>query len=79
MFAKVGSILDDFSRREKVFTIEAKFLSEEELNITGAIIEMSGVTVQKNGSSLAGTGSPDAFSALCALYAALYALSTLST
>ncbi|XP_028558571.2 gasdermin-A [Podarcis muralis] len=77
--ALVGSILDDFSRREKVFTIEAKFLSEEELNITGAIIEMSGVTVQKNGSSLAGTGSPDAFSALCALYAALYALSTLST
>ncbi|XP_034993028.1 gasdermin-A [Zootoca vivipara] len=78
--ALVESILDkDFSRREKVFTIEAKLLSEEELNITGAIIQLSGVAVQKSGSSLAGTGSPADFSALCALYVALYALNTLST
>ncbi|XP_033026140.1 gasdermin-A [Lacerta agilis] len=78
--ALVGSILDnDFSTRENVFTVEAKLLSEEELNITGAIIEMSGVAVQKSGPTLAGTGSPAAFSALCALYVALYALNTLST
>ncbi|XP_061445570.1 gasdermin-A3-like isoform X2 [Rhineura floridana] len=78
--ALVGSILDnDFSEGEGEFTVDAQLLSEEELNITGAMITMSGATVKKNGSSLAGTGNPAAFPALSALYVALYALNALST
>ncbi|KAJ6660644.1 hypothetical protein lerEdw1_017641 [Lerista edwardsae] len=76
--ALVESILDHGSSNEEwKFDVGAQNISEEDLNITGAMIKLSGVTVEKNGSCLAGSGNPAAFSALGALYVALYALNLL--
>ncbi|XP_062993600.1 gasdermin-A isoform X2 [Elgaria multicarinata webbii] len=78
--ALVESILkNDFSCTEKKFAVHAQHLTEEDLNITGAMIEMSGVTMGKNGPHLLGTGKPAAFTALSALYVALYGFNLLST
>ncbi|XP_072860331.2 gasdermin-A [Pogona vitticeps] len=75
----VKSILDHkFSKKGGSFTIDVQSLTEEELNITGAMIEMSRVTIQKTGLSLVLTGEAAALSDLNALYVALYVLSLLS-
>ncbi|XP_050790744.1 gasdermin-A isoform X3 [Gopherus flavomarginatus] len=78
---KVKSILKQDFHLKHVFSLDAKLLSclqEEELNITKAMIERGGVTLQRNGPSFTGTGDLAAFSALSALYVALYALHLLS-
>ncbi|XP_039372588.1 gasdermin-A isoform X2 [Mauremys reevesii] len=77
----VKSILKQDFNLKDAFSLDAKLLSslqEEELNITKAMIELGGVTLQRNGPSFTGTGDPAAFSALSALYVALYALHLLS-
>ncbi|XP_050790742.1 gasdermin-A isoform X1 [Gopherus flavomarginatus] len=77
----VKSILKQDFHLKHVFSLDAKLLSclqEEELNITKAMIERGGVTLQRNGPSFTGTGDLAAFSALSALYVALYALHLLS-
>nr|XP_032644820.1 gasdermin-A isoform X4 [Chelonoidis abingdonii] len=78
---KVKSILKQDFHLKHAFSLDAKLLSclqEEELNITKAMIELGGVTLQRNGPSFTGTGDLAAFSALSALYVALYALHLLS-
>ncbi|KAJ7313580.1 hypothetical protein JRQ81_005088 [Phrynocephalus forsythii] len=76
----VKSILDHgFTKEGERFTIDVRSLTEEELNITGAMIEMSRVSVEKTGPSLVLTNEPVAFSNLNALYVALYVLNLLST
>ncbi|XP_032644818.1 gasdermin-A [Chelonoidis abingdonii] len=77
----VKSILKQDFHLKHAFSLDAKLLSclqEEELNITKAMIELGGVTLQRNGPSFTGTGDLAAFSALSALYVALYALHLLS-
>ncbi|KAH1174146.1 hypothetical protein KIL84_002290 [Mauremys mutica] len=77
----VKSILKQDFHLKDAFSLDAKLLSslqEEELNITKAMIELGGVTLQRNGPSFTGTGDLAAFSALGALYVALYALHLLS-
>ncbi|XP_067397031.1 gasdermin-A [Emydura macquarii macquarii] len=63
------------------FSLDAELVSslqEEELNITKAMMELGGVTLQGNAPYLTGTGDLAAFSALRALYVALYVLHLLS-
>ncbi|XP_044303032.1 gasdermin-A-like [Varanus komodoensis] len=76
--ALVGNILDsDFSEEEVDFTVDAQLVNpftEEDLDLTTAMIEPTGVTVKKAGPGLAGTGDPEAYLALCPLYVALYIL-----
>ncbi|XP_053870022.1 gasdermin-A-like isoform X1 [Malaclemys terrapin pileata] len=77
----VKSILKQDFHLKDAFSLDAKLVSslqEEELNITKAMIELGGVTLQRNGPSFTGTGDLAAFSALSALYVALYALHLLS-
>ncbi|XP_024060975.2 gasdermin-A isoform X2 [Terrapene carolina triunguis] len=77
----VKSILKQEFHLKDAFSLDAKLVSslqEEELNITKAMIELGGVTLQRNGPSFTGTGDLAAFSALSALYVALYALHLLS-
>ncbi|XP_042700515.2 gasdermin-A isoform X1 [Chrysemys picta bellii] len=77
----VKSILKQDFHLKDAFTLDAKLVSslqEEELNITKAMIELGGVTLQRNGPSFTGTGDLAAFSALSALYVALYTLHLLS-
>ncbi|KAM9112476.1 gasdermin-A [Pangshura tecta] len=77
----VKSILKQDFHLKDAFSLDAKLLSslqEEELNITKAMIELGGVTLQRNGPSFTGTGDLAAFSALSALYVASYALHLLS-
>ncbi|XP_034612180.1 gasdermin-A isoform X2 [Trachemys scripta elegans] len=77
----VKSILKQDFHLNDAFSLDAKLVSslqEEELNITKAMIELGGVTLQRNGPSFTGTGDLAAFSALSALYVALYALHLLS-
>ncbi|XP_048686313.2 gasdermin-A2 isoform X2 [Caretta caretta] len=77
----VKSILKQDLHLKEAFSLDAKLVSslqEEELNITKAMIELGGVTLQSNGPSFTGTGDLAAFSALKALYVALYALHLLS-
>ncbi|XP_043392990.1 gasdermin-A isoform X1 [Chelonia mydas] len=77
----VKSILKQDLHLKEAFSLDAKLVSslqEEELNITKAMIELGGVTLQRNGPSFTGTGDLAAFSALRALYVALYALHLLS-
>ncbi|XP_067326652.1 gasdermin-A2-like [Anolis sagrei] len=68
----LGNIL---SNGEKKFTVDIQLLSEEEMLIMGAMIEMSGVTVQKTEAHLTGTGDP---AALVPLFVVLYVLSLLT-
>ncbi|XP_067326646.1 gasdermin-A2-like [Anolis sagrei] len=68
----LGNIL---SNDEKKFTVNVQLLSEEEMLIMGAMIEMSGVTVQKTEAQLTGTGEP---AALVPLFVVLYVLSLLT-
>ncbi|XP_066487180.1 gasdermin-A-like [Tiliqua scincoides] len=76
--ALVESILHNGSGdKEWKFTVDPQKLSEEDLNTTGEMIAMSGVTVQKTETCLAGTGNSAAFPALSALYVALFALNLL--
>ncbi|KAJ7313579.1 hypothetical protein JRQ81_005087 [Phrynocephalus forsythii] len=76
----VKSILDhEFTNEGERFTIDVLSLAEEELDITGAMIEMSQMSVEKTGPSLVLTNEPVAFSNLNALYVALYVLNLLST
>ncbi|XP_053115078.1 gasdermin-A isoform X2 [Hemicordylus capensis] len=72
-------IVNGSSNKTWEFTVDAHTFTEDELNITGKMFVISGVTVQENGTKLAGTGNFAALSALSALYVALYALSALST
>ncbi|XP_043359270.1 gasdermin-A-like isoform X1 [Dermochelys coriacea] len=77
----VKSILKQDLHLKEAFILDAKLVSslqEEELNITKAMIELGGVTLQRNGPSFTGTSDLAAFSALSALYVALYALHLLS-
>ncbi|KAG6929775.1 gasdermin A [Chelydra serpentina] len=77
----VKSILKQDFHLKETFSVDAMLVSslqEEELNITKAMIELGGVTLQRNGPSFTGTGDLAAFSALSALYVALYALHLLS-
>ncbi|TFK10859.1 LETM1 and EF-hand domain-containing protein 1, mitochondrial [Platysternon megacephalum] len=79
--ALVKSILKQDFHLKDAFSLDAKLVSslqEEELNITKAMIGLGGVTLQRNGPSFTGTGDLAAFSALSALYVALYALHLLS-
>lgn len=80
--SKVKNILDNgFSNKGEKFTIESP-LQGEELDITRAMIELSGVKVDNNGysiSSLAGTENSDDVRTLTALYVALYSLSLVCT
>ncbi|KAH0626871.1 hypothetical protein JD844_002146 [Phrynosoma platyrhinos] len=77
--ALVKNMLDNNqSNREVNFTVDAQLLSEEDLIITGAMIEMSGVTIKKTETGLAGTGAPATFSVLSALYVGLYVLHLLT-
>nr|XP_008111549.1 PREDICTED: gasdermin-A2 [Anolis carolinensis] len=57
------------------FTVDAQILSEEEMIITGAMLEMSGVTIQETEAHLIGTGKPAAF---VSLYVVLYVLNLLT-
>ncbi|NXX14324.1 GSDA2 protein, partial [Podargus strigoides] len=60
------------------FSVDASLLSfsgEKEQQLTIAVVEMSGVRLQKDGSAVCTT---DAFSAVAALYASLYVLNLLS-
>ncbi|KAL8175940.1 UNVERIFIED_CONTAM: hypothetical protein K2H54_015174 [Gekko kuhli] len=80
--ALVQCILEEYDRNEEgKLTIETQKFSpfiEDELDITEAMIELCGVTVQRSGGSLLVTGNPDPFLALSALYVALYVLKILS-
>ncbi|XP_048373069.1 gasdermin-A3-like [Sphaerodactylus townsendi] len=79
--ALVQHILEhDFSNQEGTLidAQEVYSLIEDELDITEAMIKLSGVTFQRIGASLSVTGNPDAFLALGSLYVALYVLSLLS-
>ncbi|XP_028939982.1 gasdermin-A3-like [Antrostomus carolinensis] len=75
----VESILDqDIEERKGCFHVDASLLSfprEKEGKLTIAMVEMSGVTLQKDGSAVC-TG--EAFSAVAALYVSLYVLDLLS-
>ncbi|XP_044302993.1 gasdermin-A-like isoform X2 [Varanus komodoensis] len=74
----VKSILDnDFGNNEKSFPIDTQRLTGKDLTLTGAMIELSGVTMKKVESKLVGTGKPLASKALSALYVALYGFSLL--
>ncbi|XP_067326648.1 gasdermin-A2-like [Anolis sagrei] len=57
------------------FAVDAHILSKEEMLITGAMIEMSGVTIQETETHLTGTGEPAAF---VPLYVVLYVLNLLT-
>lgn len=74
--ALVKSILDGAMN----FTVDAQLESqfaEEDLNITGAMIESSGVTLQREGPTLVGTRDSNTFLSLKALYVGLYILDRL--
>ncbi|XP_067326136.1 gasdermin-A2-like [Anolis sagrei] len=74
--ALIDIILDNIlSNDEKKFTVDIQLLSEEEMLIMGAMIEMSGVTVQETEAQLTGTGEPEA---LVPLFVVLYVLSLLT-
>ncbi|NXT30625.1 GSDA3 protein, partial [Syrrhaptes paradoxus] len=71
----VGSILEQGKGR---FSVDASLLSfsrEKEQELTIAMVEMSGVKLQKDGSAVC---TEKAFSAMAALYASLYTLRILS-
>nr|XP_060637039.1 gasdermin-A [Anolis sagrei ordinatus] len=68
----LGNIL---SNDEMKFTADAQLLPKDEIIITGAMIEMSGVTIQKTEAHLSGTGEPEA---LIPLYVVLYVLNLLT-
>ncbi|XP_054849624.1 gasdermin-A isoform X2 [Eublepharis macularius] len=73
---------NDFSNKKGTLTIDTQkefAFIEDELDIMEAMIKLSGVTVQRNGASLAMTGNPDAFLTLGALYVVLYVLNLLSS
>ncbi|XP_009672098.1 gasdermin-A isoform X2 [Struthio camelus] len=75
----VKSILGhDIQDMEGCFSMDASLLSfsqEKEQKLTTAMLEMSGVKIQKNGSA---EYKQEAFSSLAALYASLYVLDLLS-
>ncbi|KAM6312266.1 gasdermin-A [Podargus strigoides] len=75
----VKSILEhNIDHRKEPFSVDASLLSfsgEMEQQLTIAVVEMSGVRLQKDGSAVCTT---DAFSAVAALYASLYVLNLLS-
>ncbi|NXW65924.1 GSDA3 protein, partial [Eurystomus gularis] len=75
----VASILEhDIERGKGCFTADTSLLSfsrEEEQELTVAMVEMSGVTLQKDGSAACTEG---AFSAIAALYTSLFVLDLLS-
>ncbi|XP_062840067.1 gasdermin-A isoform X2 [Anolis carolinensis] len=72
----VENILGNILSNDKMkFTADAQLLPKEEMIITGAMIEMSGVTIQKNEAHLTGTGEPEA---LVPLYVVLYVLNLLT-
>ncbi|XP_006022649.1 gasdermin-A [Alligator sinensis] len=71
----------DFHQNNGAFHLDAKLLSslkEEQLNITKAMIEISGVMFQIDGPFLNGIGNPDDSSALAALYVVLCILHLLT-
>ncbi|XP_074892604.1 gasdermin-A [Buteo buteo] len=74
----VESILEhDIEDREEHFSVDASLLSfsqEREQKLTIAMVEMSGVKLQKDGSGVC----TKAFSAIAALYVSLYVLNLLS-
>ncbi|NWH52538.1 GSDA3 protein, partial [Fregata magnificens] len=64
--------------RQGCFSVDASLLSfsrEEEQKLTIAMVEMSGVTLQKDGSAVC---TEAAFSAMAALYVSLHVLNLLS-
>ncbi|XP_009871519.1 PREDICTED: gasdermin-A-like [Apaloderma vittatum] len=75
----VASILEhELGRISRCFSVDAGLLSfsrEEQQKLTIAVVEMSGVKLQKDGSA---TCTEDAFSAVAALYVSLYILDLLS-
>ncbi|NWU72334.1 GSDA3 protein, partial [Pterocles burchelli] len=74
----VGSILEQAGHGKGRFSVDASLLSfsqEKEQELTLAMVEMSGVKLQKDGSAVC---TEQAFSATAALYASLYTLSILS-
>ncbi|XP_059686429.1 gasdermin-A [Gavia stellata] len=75
----VGSILEhDIEHKKGPFSVDAGLLSfsqEKEENLTIAMVEMSGVKLQKDGSAVC---TEEAFSAVAALYVSLYVLDLLS-
>ncbi|XP_066484704.1 gasdermin-A-like [Tiliqua scincoides] len=74
--ALVKSMLDG----EMNFTVDAQLASqfaEEDLNITGAMIEASGVILQGKNPTLVDAGDQDVFFGLKALYVTLYILNRL--
>ncbi|XP_074835101.1 gasdermin-A-like [Carettochelys insculpta] len=78
----VKSILKQDFHPKKAFSLDAKLVSfpqEKELNITKAMIEEAGVTLQRNELYFTRTGDGAAFAACSALYIALYALHLLSS
>ncbi|KAL8175937.1 UNVERIFIED_CONTAM: hypothetical protein K2H54_015148 [Gekko kuhli] len=80
--ALVQCILEEVdSNKEGKLTMETQEISpftEDELDITKAMIKLCGVTVQRSGAGLLVTGNPDSFMALSALYVALHVLKILS-
>ncbi|XP_010146996.1 PREDICTED: gasdermin-A-like, partial [Eurypyga helias] len=76
----VKSILEhNLKHPNRRFSVDASLLSfsqEEEQELTIAIVEMSGVKLQKDGSAVC---MEDAFPAVAALYASLYVLNLLSS
>lgn len=77
--AKVESILEhNIEHRKGCFSLDASLLSfsrEEEQQLTIAMVEMSGVKLQKDGSAV---HTEEAFPAIAALYVSLYVLNLLS-
>ncbi|NXK29660.1 GSDA2 protein, partial [Arenaria interpres] len=74
----VMSILEHDIEKERSFRVDARLLSfsqEKEQELTLAMIEMSGATLQKDGSVIC---KEDAFLAIAALCVSLYILNFLS-
>ncbi|NXE15766.1 GSDA2 protein, partial [Lophotis ruficrista] len=75
---KLSILEHDIEHGTRHFSVDASLLSfsqEREQRLTTAMVEMSGVKLQKDGSAVC---TEEAFSAVAALYTSLYILALLS-